>query len=59
VENCLQVEGRSADDLQHIGGRRLLLKRFMKLPSRFSKLDRLLMKLLSQIVGRRAAAVNR
>ena len=28
VEHGLQVEGRAADDLEHVGGRGLLLKRF-------------------------------
>ena len=27
VEHCLQIERRTADDLEHVGGRRLLLKR--------------------------------
>ena len=28
VEHCLQIERRTADDLEHVGGGRLLLKRF-------------------------------
>src|SRR6266700_7569510 len=28
VEHCLQIEGRTADDLEHVGGRSLLLQRF-------------------------------
>ena len=28
---CLQIEGRAADDLQHLSGRCLLLKRFLQL----------------------------
>ena len=31
VEHDLQIEGRTADDLEHIGGRRLLLERFGQL----------------------------
>ena len=28
VEHCLKIEGRAADDLEHVGGRGLLLQRF-------------------------------
>ena len=31
VENCLQVEGRTADNLEHVGGRRLLLQGFAQI----------------------------
>ena len=30
VEDGLQVEGRAADDLEHVGGRGLLLQRFSR-----------------------------
>ena len=39
VEHRLQVECRSADDLEHIGGRRLLLKRFTQLAKQPSVFD--------------------
>jgi hypothetical protein len=29
-ENSLQIEGRTTDDLEHVGGRRLLGKRFVE-----------------------------
>ena len=28
VQNSLQLKGRAADDLEYVGGRRLLLQRF-------------------------------
>ena len=31
VEHRLQIEGRAADDLEHVGGGRLLLERFAQL----------------------------
>src|SRR5271166_2487839 len=31
IQHALQVEGRAADNLEHIGGRGLLLERFAKL----------------------------
>ena len=31
VEHGLQIEGRAADDLQHVGGRGLLLQRFREI----------------------------
>jgi len=31
VEHGLQIEGRAADDLEHVGGRGLLLQRFAQL----------------------------
>src|SRR5579863_1612556 len=31
VENWLQVEGRTADDLQHVAGRSLVLERLLKI----------------------------
>ncbi len=33
VENWLQIKRRATDDLEHIGGRRLLLQRFGKFPA--------------------------
>src|SRR6266567_4766447 len=32
VEHRLKIEGRSANDLENLGGRRLLLQRFAQLP---------------------------
>src|SRR5262249_59066949 len=31
VEDCLQIEGRAADHFEHIGGSKLVLKRFTQL----------------------------
>src|SRR5262249_11022077 len=31
IEHCAQIKSRSADDLEHVGGSRLLLKRFRKI----------------------------
>src|SRR5262245_4957669 len=31
IEDCLQIEGRVADDLEHVSGGGLLLQRFRKL----------------------------
>jgi len=38
VEHRLQIEGRAADDLQHVGGRGLLLQRLASLPPRLVSL---------------------
>ncbi len=45
VENRLQVEGRAADDLEHVGGGCLLLQRFRKVvgaPAQFAQQPRVL-----------------
>ena len=39
VQHCLQVEGRAADDLEHVGGRGLLLQRLAQLVEQPSILD--------------------
>jgi hypothetical protein len=48
IEHGLQVEGRAADDLEHIGGRRLLLQRLVALAGS-------MIELLLQVSNRRAA----
>ena len=40
VEDRLQIEGRAADHLEHIGGGGLLLKRFAQLVEQARVLDR-------------------
>ena len=39
VEHGLQIEGRAADDLEHVGGRGLLLQRFAQLVEQSRVLD--------------------
>ena len=39
IEHRLEIEGRTADDLKHIGGRGLLLKRFAQLVEQSRVLD--------------------
>src|SRR6516225_10422688 len=39
IKHCLQIEGRSADDLEHIGGGGLLLQRFAQLVEQARVLD--------------------
>src|SRR5262245_62786752 len=39
VEHCLQIKGRAADYLEHVGGRRLLLQRFAKVVEQTHVLD--------------------
>jgi hypothetical protein len=39
VEHQLQVEGRAADDLEHVGGGGLLLQRFTQLAEQARVLD--------------------
>ena len=39
VEHRLQIEGRAADDLEHVGGGRLLLERFAQLVEQPRVLD--------------------
>jgi hypothetical protein len=40
LQHCLQVERRAADDLEHVGGGGLLLKRFAQLVEQSRVLDR-------------------
>ena len=40
IEHGLEVEGRAADDFQHIGGRGLLLERLAQLVEQAGVLDR-------------------
>ena len=40
IEHGLQVEGRAADDLEHVGGGGLLLQRFAQLVEQARVLDR-------------------
>ena len=39
IEHCLQIEGRAADDLEHVGGGGLLLQRFAQLVEQPRVLD--------------------
>src|SRR5262245_680956 len=39
VEHCLQIEGRTADDLEHVGGSGLLRERFTQLAEQPGVLD--------------------
>ena len=39
VEHRLQIEGRAADDLEHVGGGGLLLQRFAQLVEQAGVLD--------------------
>jgi hypothetical protein len=40
IENRVEVEGRAADHLEHVGGRSLLLQGFAKLAEQARVLDR-------------------
>ena len=40
IEHRLQIEGRAADDLEHVGGGGLLLQRFAQLVEQAGVLDR-------------------
>ena len=39
IKHCLQIEGRAADDLEHVGGGGLLLQRFAQLAEKPRVLD--------------------
>ena len=39
ADHCLEIEGRPTDDLEHVGGGRLLLQRFTQLGQQPRVLD--------------------
>ena len=39
IQHCLQIEGRAADDLEHVGGGGLLLEQFAQLVEQAGVLD--------------------
>jgi hypothetical protein len=58
LENGLQLAWRAGDDLEHLGGRRLLLQRLGKVPPRLGEFAPVFFELLFQIGTRLTHPVN-
>jgi len=58
LKHGLQIEGRPADDLEHLRSRRLLLQRLSKVLSRFGEFVGPMVELLSEIVVLSAATAR-
>src|SRR5262245_9256173 len=58
LEHRLKLAGRAGDDLQHLGGRGLLLQRLGKVPPRFGELTGARFELLFQLAQRIGPVAN-